>query len=1028
MKIKTRIIGIGLALMLIASVVAMAVPASAGPPGDTIWLEQSKPGIPAYPIYNGSDGTDFVQGSDGRVWIIDGIKDVMKTGTSGTVWSSVGNYASAGALKPSNIGVAPDNSDVVAVSENGSLTIQISNDRGVTWSNLPALTAGNITDVAVGPARSGLLLGREYAVAIADDSNATTVGGVYIIGATATWTNVAATVGTADFMRIEFSPGYIGDRVLAAVGVTAAGTVTYSLLNTSTNAVVSASYPATVVATGLADPGDGTVNEVRLLDLALPSDFDPTTSPVAYVSVGCNPGTPTASSDVYRMNGGTARALGAVTTQAVDSVGYAGTQSEGTLFVGYTLTTGVDNAARVKRTANPTSNTPTWTATRTNPTGSNFTNVKPNYDFASSNRVNVFSRGNESAWSISEDGGVSFYGRSWVDNGVTNDWVDIEDMAVPSDESGIWFLTDDGADIALWSSPLPPSSMSQKRMYFVDGSGDGAATASEIQLNPDWAASPSIYILDRNAAPDRFLVSHNGGTTWLTRTAPAATVNTWAVVDQNTIYATNSNSFFKSTNAGWTWEAAVAWNTSGTANCMVVTDDGTIFLSDTSVRKSSNGGASWSSVGSYGNSGNDIIVLPDENYADNGIVYQADNVTGLVQRLDVSTNTYRDLGYTVPVAGTAEQPLLLTQVGGVLYLVNAQEAARNTAPTASLAAASASWNRLDNGAALWAHTADKAVMVGNTLYVNGNSAAYNLANHEDIWGYIDSTAATKPMISAPSSGAIVNIDPVSGRGVPITLSVDALGDAQGAVNQWTWRIYDKAAGVSTATSSAGWTASSVQTSSMVAPFTAMLPNTTYVVQVRGTRTASGEVLNTPWSDSVEITVASGSQVTQTYAGPQILGPQGGGTTGLNPGFAWAPVSGATKYQFIVATDASLTKTIGGTPVEVTTPSYQVTGLDYGTTYFWAVKVMEPTPGTQTISTFTTMEKPAAPSDGGGTAPPPVNVEVPTQPIPDVIVNVPPATDGGGGAISDTAIWAVIGIGAVLIVAVLVLIVRTRRPV
>ena len=36
-------------------------------------------------------------------------------------------------------------------------------------------------------------------------------------------------------------------------------------------------------------------------------------------------------------------------------------------------------------------------------------------------------------------------------------------------------------------------------------------------------------------------------------------------------------------------------------------------------RKSSNGGASWSSVGSYGTSGNNILVLPDENYADNGI-------------------------------------------------------------------------------------------------------------------------------------------------------------------------------------------------------------------------------------------------------------------------------------------------------------------------------------------------------------------------------------------------------------------------
>jgi hypothetical protein len=1069
MKIKTRILGIGLVLMLVASVVAMAIPSvSAGPPGDTQWLEQSKPGIPAYPIYSGSEGTDFAQSpSTGRVFIVDRVKDKIKTGTTGTVWSSLNNYASAGTAKPNFVAVAPDNDSAIAVAELPGNSIQISNDRGVNWSTLPTLpaAAGNITDIAVGPARTGTLLGREYVVTVANALAAnTTHGGIYILGGTASWAAVATTAGAADFTQVEFSPGYLGDRVLVATGVTAANLTQYWLLNTATDAALTG-YPATVrtgVGAGAGDVGAAIEQRVQF---SLPTDFDPTSSPVSYVSIGNDTATSTVD-DAYRMNSTVARDLGLDTS--LDSIGYGGTQSEGTLFVGYTTAGGAVNAAKVKRTANPTATAPTWVSSRNNPTGSTYVMVRPNYDFASSNRVNAFTRGSESAWSISDDGGVSFYQRSWIDNGSGNsDWVAVEDMAITSDGSQVWFITDDGAltptglnstlnktymrqsDLHIWASPLPPSSMSQKRMYTIPGVGDGtgwsnasattgpnsgwnaitgnwsvslaSATAnlSKILLNPDWAASPTIIVVQPGANPDAIYVSNNGGATWATRIAPANDIDTLVMVDKDTLYATKSNNFYKTTNQCWTWEPAVAWTTSATtAQNMVVTDDGTIFISSSSVRKSSNGGASWASVGSYNNPTGSEIVLPDANYADNGIVYIAGTGNSAVSRLDVATDTWRGLGN--PATG-ANGTIGLVQVDGALYAISSHSVERNHAPTVSLTGATASWSNLNVGVANpWAGTVRTWANDGSTFYVAGGANGA-----EDLWGYSDTTVGAKPVISTPASGIEIAVDTVGGRGVPFTIVVDSLGEAQGKIDRWDWKIYDKAAGAATATTNAAQAGSSKISTVLGAPWNAMLPNTTYVFMVRGARTASGQLIKTAWSDPVEVTVQAGTQVTQTYAGPQILGPQGGGTTGLNPGFAWAPVSGATKYQFIVATDASLTKTIGGTPVEVSTPSYQVTGLDYGTTYFWAVKVLEPTPGTQTISTFATMDEPAAPVGGGGTAPP--VVEVPTQPVPDVIVNVPPQGDGGS-PISTTAIWAVIGIGAVLIVAVLVLIVRTRRPV
>jgi len=367
--------------------------------------------------------------------------------------------------------------------------------------------------------------------------------------------------------------------------------------------------------------------------------------------------------------------------------------------------------------------------------------------------------------------------------------------------------------------------------------------------------------------------------------------------------------------------------------------------------------------------------------------------------------------------GSGNTSLGLKQVDGVLYAINADTVERCLTPTTSSTASS--WDTLANNKLVKFGTTYNWAMDGSTIYVDGTSAGKE--ENEDLSGYTDTAATAMPVISAPASGMEVAVDPVTGRGIAFTIVIDTLGENQGKINRWDYKVWDKAAGKATAATTTNQSGQSKLTSAL-GLWPVMLSNTTYVFQVRGVQETSGETAATPWSDTVEVTVQTGTQVQQNYAGPQILGPQGGGTTGLNPGFAWAPVAGATKYQFIVATDAALTNTIGGTPVEVTMPSYQVTNLDYGTTYFWAVKVVEPTPSQQTISTFTTMDKPA--ESTGGTTP---ATTIITQEAPPVTVNVPEST-GTGTTLPMGAIWAIIAIGAVLIVSVLVLIVRTRRPV
>jgi hypothetical protein len=125
--------------------------------------------------------------------------------------------------------------------------------------------------------------------------------------------------------------------------------------------------------------------------------------------------------------------------------------------------------------------------------------------------------------------------------------------------------------------------------------------------------------------------------------------------------------------------------------------------------------------------------------------------------------------------------------------------------------------------------------------------------------------------------------------------------------------------------------------------------------------------------------------------PALLGPAPGAIgVPLRPGFSWTPIPGAIEYEFILSTESDLTPTVAGTPVRVPRPSWHVpVDLAYGTTYFWAVRVIMPVPGPVSIGTFTTIP-----------APPPV---------------VTPAW-----------VWVLITIGAVLVIVIVVLIFRTRR--
>jgi hypothetical protein len=173
--------------------------------------------------------------------------------------------------------------------------------------------------------------------------------------------------------------------------------------------------------------------------------------------------------------------------------------------------------------------------------------------------------------------------------------------------------------------------------------------------------------------------------------------------------------------------------------------------------------------------------------------------------------------------------------------------------------------------------------------------------------------------------------------------------------------------------------------------------------------------------------------------PEISSPENGSTIdNLTPAFSWGPIAGVTMYTFELARDPSFAL------MEYTedTPSSSAalpvaTQLERGKTYFWRVKALTPAEGEWSqVGIFTVAELPPTPEPTPTITPtiilptPTINLPTPTitMPQPTVTVILPTTTEAPVEEIGTAYIWAIIVIGAVLVIAVIVLIVRTRRTV
>jgi hypothetical protein len=181
------------------------------------------------------------------------------------------------------------------------------------------------------------------------------------------------------------------------------------------------------------------------------------------------------------------------------------------------------------------------------------------------------------------------------------------------------------------------------------------------------------------------------------------------------------------------------------------------------------------------------------------------------------------------------------------------------------------------------------------------------------------------------------------------------------------------------------------------------------------RVAVDEPWSSRWSDSQTFFTALGEPPwAPTLYTPGGIWQYSGIDVELMPAFSWESANTADSYQFVLADNSEFTSPLVDT--KVSTSAYQLDfELEYNSNYFWRVmayKGAEALSRWSDVGAFTTIEKaPPAP-------PPPPTSPTPTLTVQPVVTPTP---------IPLWAMIAIIAIGGVLVITVIVLIWRTRRP-
>ena len=1004
---------------------ALLAPASAQAQSQATcrWAEAGKPGAAGNVIVSLSEVSEIAIGTGGVFYAIDSAnKKVYRSLNAGIGWEDITSYlnAAAAVLPVTRIAVAPDNPAAVAVVDSAAPQhVFFSNNGGFTWSDLRYTWGGGeiIKGIAVSPAQTEELLGRDIVVCTADPLGGA-FGDIYIIGGTATWVAVASAAGlgtTYDYTSVACEPNWASGRCVLAVGSGVAGT-NFQVIETI-SPVTPASVVLNVALSGATFPTEITTpasaTGIISSSLVLPSNFDSTSMPAIEAYIGLNSPIPATDPDVYRVDDTTTTRLNANNGPAINiaSLAYYGTLTSGELLAGDVSLVLGSLTVQVRRTANPFDSLPAWQTASQPPTGPGNAQV----GWSSDGTVAYCGTGqnpsvplDESAFSRSLDGGDTWEQISLVDTSLT-----LLDVAMAPSPQSLFLATTSTAGIeSVWRSAGEPLSRYWGRVLTINTTSNKVI----LRLSPNYGTDYTLYAAE--VGGDLIMMSHNRGNSWHQRLAPGAVID-MAVADRDTVYVALSGGLIsKSTNGTWFWQNPVSTSLLD-INMLSIASKDTILVGGKNgeVAYSTDGGASFTQTTNVG-AGN-VWVVADTNFGENGIIYAGNG--DKLYRQTIGSNGWE----CIRTLGASQQTTSLVVTDGILYgawtVASGSGVERCLEPTTLIP----EWDTMDIGA-----EAAKFDITPDSFQVSSTDTEVWLwaidTSSQRLMAYDDTMAKAVVTVNVPADD--VPNDPSSGRNIDFNITWSKPSNA----TYYNLGIYRDANCTQLAwgPGSPGYPATvtvggppvnlpvfmSAQPLSpaLVVPNGVLAGGVKYYVRVFVGDESPGDQIRSPFDPAaikvVSFTVAAGAPIEMPAAGPTLLSPTPGDmNVPLRTGFSWSTMPGATgalSYEFILATDAALTQTLAGTPTTVNTPSFSLSAdLNYDTTYYYAVKVTAPTTSAQSIASFHTMAKPEAPI----TVSPPVMVTQQT--------------------INPSWVWAIVIIGAILVIAVVILlifIVRTGR--
>jgi hypothetical protein len=523
--------------------------------------------------------------------------------------------------------------------------------------------------------------------------------------------------------------------------------------------------------------------------------------------------------------------------------------------------------------------------------------------------------------------------------------------------------------------------------------------------------------LGETSGTQMYYSSDSGETSWMPRYCGVTMVD-FVAESADVLYAVDTSGFVsRSDDAGFVWTAPATDSKLGSALTITsLAEDQILVISTGGTVSYSKDGAESFSTTVYGIGSSSIgstaqVVATGLETGDD--LYAAGDASNNIYRWKFGTNS--DSWTTIGSASTGYNIQGLELVGSTLYAVSCNgtdsELLRNFYPMISETLTIYTWGSEASTGAF-----DKEP---KAMWISPGSNIVRAVNTEtnQVMKFVDTLTTSGPTLSVPADGTTVPVNKLDGYGYPVVLTWEQLSRA---TEYKVYIAYDEAF---TQKVVDGGVKSNVTLSTPVVYTTTinLVPGTTYYWRIK-----ASAPFDSPYSEKRTFTIDTvvvEEEVVEEAAEPTISGPaMAAEDVSIKPSFSWAAVPGAT-YEFVLAEDLGLDD-----PFEII--DYSATSdinahiaredLKFSTTYHWRVRaVVDGTPGDWVRGIFTTEAEPEE------AAPPIIIEEKPAPPAPEIILEVPP-TPAPVQVIPDYLLWVIVVVGAVLIIAVIVLIVRTRR--